>query len=99
LKFKEFFLKQYSDGTGQKKLAQSNENFQLQIANTVNSIGSVNESDKLTLTTSLVSIVNEDKLIDEIDKKLPPPLPGESKEKFVNRALGILDKILDAILK
>ena len=99
MKFKEFFIKHYLNSDGQKKLSQSNEDFQLQISNTVKSISTMNESDKLTLTNSLVKIVNEDKLIDEIDKQLPPPLPGESKEKFVKRALGILDKILDSILK
>ena len=97
MKFKEFFIKHYLNSDGQKKLSQSNEDFQLQISNTVKSISTMNESDKLTLTNSLVKIVNEDKLIDEIDKQLP--LPGESKEKFVKRALGILDKILDSILK
>ncbi|MBM9592364.1 hypothetical protein JWG41_18110 [Leptospira sp. 201903075] len=50
--------------------------------------------EKEKFASEMVNFATSSEFVDLIDNKLAPPLPGETKELFVERALGIVRKIM-----
>lgn len=69
------------------------------ITNSIANVETLNIEEKQKFSKSMTLFAESEELITQINNKLPPPLQGESKERFVTRGLELIKRILIDKLK
>lgn len=89
------FVKNLHLDEEQSKLLQASENETIAlIKQDTLALETLSTDDAEKLSADIVKYVKSDKFLDELDPMIPPPLRGETKEQFVERALQALKKLL-----
>lgn len=92
------FLKEHMNSNDNELLLENKTTNQLIVQN-INSVTIISDEQKLQLSQGIVDYLQSEEFIEELDKKIPLPFTGESKEQYVERALEKAREILDRNFK
>ncbi len=91
---KDFVKNLHLDEENNKLLHASEDETIALIKRDTSAIATISREDAERLSADIIKYVQSEKFLDELDPKIPPPLKGETKEQFVERALQALKKLL-----
>ncbi len=89
------FIEEWKSKSDQKLLNANQEaNAIAEIRSEMIALSNIGETEKDSFAKEMVQFATSNEFVDILDNKLAPPLPFETKEMFVERALGTIRKIM-----